>query len=88
VTSLVPSTSAHYPGLRLRKSFSTLELACLNGKFLTFDSRFTSLTSDRKILSVVRHQLIYSQLMDFTVVPWDSLTLMVISLALVNGIHQ
>jgi hypothetical protein len=44
--------------------------------------------SDRKSPSVVRHQLIYSQSMDCTVVPWESLTLMVISLALVNGIHQ
>jgi hypothetical protein len=26
--------------------------------------------------------------MDCTIVPWESLTLMVISLALVNGIHQ
>jgi hypothetical protein len=88
VKSLVPSTSAHYPGLRLRNCFSTLELACLNGKFLTFDSGFTSLTPDREIPSSVRHQLIYSQSMDCTIVPWESFTLMVISLALVNGIHQ
>jgi hypothetical protein len=70
------------------KLFSTLELACLNGKFLAFDSGFTLLTSDRKIPLIVRHQLIYSQLMDCTIVPWESLTSMVISLALVNGIHQ
>jgi hypothetical protein len=70
------------------KSFSTLKLACLNGKFLAFDSGFTSLASDREISSSVRHQLIYSQSMDCTIVPWESLTLMVISLALVNGIHQ
>jgi hypothetical protein len=75
-------------GIKTYKSFSTLELACLNGKFLAFDSGFTSLVPDRKILSIVRHQLIYSQLADCTVVPWGSLTLMVISLALVNGIHQ
>jgi hypothetical protein len=88
VTSLVPSTSAHYPGLRLRNYFSTLKLACLNGKFLAFDSGFTLLTPDREIPSGVRHQLIYSQSMDCTIVPWESLTSMVISLALVNGIHQ
>jgi hypothetical protein len=40
---------------------------------------------DRKIPLIVRHQLIYSQLMDCTIVPWESLTSMVISLALVNG---
>ena len=59
-------------------------LACLNGKFLAFDSGFTSLTPDRKILSGVRHQIIYSQSMDCTIVPWESLTSMVISLALVK----
>jgi hypothetical protein len=75
-------------GVKTYKSFSTLKLACLNGKFLTFDSRFTSWTSDQKSPSGVRHQLIYSQSMDCTIVPWESLTLMVISLALVNGIHQ
>jgi hypothetical protein len=88
VTSLFLSTSAHYPKSRLRNYLSTLKLACLNGKFLAFDSGFTSLTPDREIPLSVRHQLIYSQSMDCTIVPWESLALMVISLALVNGIHQ
>jgi hypothetical protein len=53
--------------------------------FLTFDSGFTSLTPDQKIISNVQLQLIHSHSMDCTNVPWDSLTSMVISLALVNG---
>jgi hypothetical protein len=53
--------------------------------FFAFDSGFTSLTPDRKIPSDVRHQLIYSHSMGCTIVPWLSLTSMVISLALVNG---
>jgi hypothetical protein len=56
--------------------------------FFSFDSGFTSLTPDRKIPSSVRLQLIYSHLMDCTTVPWESLTSMVISLTLVNGLHQ
>jgi hypothetical protein len=75
-------------GIKTWKLFNTLKLACLNGNFLAFDSGFTSLTPDREILLSVRHQIIYSQSMDCTIVPWASLTLMVISLALVNGIHQ
>jgi hypothetical protein len=75
-------------GVKTYKSFSTLKLACLNGKFLAFDSGFTSLTPDQEIPSGVRHQLIYSHSLDCTIVPWESLTLMVISLALVNDIHQ
>jgi hypothetical protein len=85
VTSLVPSTSAHYPGLRLRNHSVPWSLHASMASFLAFDSGFTSLTPDRKILSIVRHQLIYSQSIDCTAVPWESLTLMVISLALVNG---
>jgi hypothetical protein len=53
--------------------------------FLAFESGFTSLTLDRKILSTVRLQLIHSHSMDCTRVPWGSLTSMVISLVLVNG---
>jgi hypothetical protein len=55
--------------------------------FLTFDSGFSLLTPDREILPSVRLQLINSHSLDCTSVPWESLTLMVISLALVNGIH-
>jgi hypothetical protein len=55
--------------------------------FLAFDSGFSLLTPDREILPSVRPQLIDSHSLDCTSVPWESLTLMLISLALVNGIH-
>jgi hypothetical protein len=48
---------------------------------------FLLLTSDREIPSSVQLQLINSHSLDCTRVPWESLTLMVISLAFVNGIH-
>jgi hypothetical protein len=85
MTSFVPSTSAHYSESRLRNYLVPWSLHASMEIFLAFDSGFTSLTPDRNILSYVRHQLIYSHSMDCTMVPWDSLTSMVISLALVNG---
>jgi hypothetical protein len=54
--------------------------------FLAFDSGFSLLTPDREIPPSVRLQLINSHSLDCTSVPWESLTLMVISLTLVNGI--
>ena len=82
------STSAHYPRSRSRNTpFSTLKLACLNGRFLTFGDRFPSLTFDRKIPRGVRRQVIYSHHVDCTAVPWGSSSLSVIPLALVNGLH-
>jgi hypothetical protein len=56
--------------------------------FLAFDNGFSLLTSDREISLSVRLQLINSHSLDCTRVPWESLTLMVISLALVNGSHH
>jgi hypothetical protein len=85
VTSFVSSTSAHYPETRLRNSLVPWNLHASMEGFLAFDSGFTSLTPDRKIPLDVRPQLIHSHSMDCTSVPWESLTLMVISLALVNG---
>jgi hypothetical protein len=85
VTRLVPSTSAHYPESRLRDYSVPCNLHASMASFLAFDHGFTSLALDRKIPSVVRHQIIYSQSMDCTIVPWESLTSMVISLTLVNG---
>jgi hypothetical protein len=56
--------------------------------FLTFDSGFSLLTPDLEIPLNVRPQIIDSHSLDCTsVVPWESLTLLVISLALVNVIH-
>jgi hypothetical protein len=42
--------------------------------FLAFDSGFTSLTPDQKILSDVQIQIIHSHSKDCTRVPWESLT--------------
>ena len=61
---------------------------CLNHRFSLSRHRFTSLTFDRQSRLGVRHQDIYSHSADSTRVPWESLTLMVISLALVNGSHH
>jgi hypothetical protein len=55
--------------------------------FLAFDSGFSLLTPDWEIPLSVRPHLIDSHSLDCTSVPWESLTLMVISLTLVNGIH-
>jgi hypothetical protein len=56
--------------------------------FFTFNNGFTSLAPDWRIPLSVRLQIIYSHSLDCTGVPWESLTLMVISLALVNGSHH
>ena len=87
-TGLFLSTSGYHPGNSIRNKFSTLRFVCLNDRFSCFRNRFTSLTFDRNIPLGVRHQNIYSHLVDCTRVPWESLTLMVISLALVNGSHH
>ena len=83
------STSAHYPRSWSRNTpFSTLKLACLNGKFLTSGDRYTSMTFDRKILRGVRRQVLYSHHVNCTAIPWGSLSLSVIPLALVNSLHH
>ena len=83
------STSAHYPRSWLNNNpFSTLKLACLNVKFLTSGDRFTSMAFDRKILRVVRHQLMYSHHINCTAVPWGSSSLSAIPLAPINSLHH
>ena len=83
------STSAHYPRSRSRNNpFSTLKLACLNGKFLTSGDRFISMAFDRNILSGVRYQVPFSHHANCTVVPWRSSSLLVIPLAPVNSLHH
>ena len=72
----------------LETIFSTLRSVCLNDRFSFSRHRFTSLTFDRQNRLGVRHQDIYSHSVDCTRVPWESLTLMVISFALVNGSHH
>ena len=56
--------------------------------FLAFNAKFSSMTSDWNILSNVQIQNIYLHLGECTDINWGLLTLMVISLALVNSIHQ
>jgi hypothetical protein len=85
--SLFLSTSAHYPGTRLRNYLVPWSLHASMAGFFALDSGFTSLIPDREIPSSVRPQLIYSHSLDCTIIPWGSLTSMVISLALVNGFH-
>ena len=87
MTSFVPSTSTHYSKSRLRNYLVPWNLHASMAGFLAFDNGFSLLTPDREISSSVRLQLINSHLLDCNSVPWDSLTLLVISLALVNGIH-
>ena len=83
------STLAHYLRSRPRNNpFSTLKLACLSGKFLTFGDRFTSMTFERKILRGVWRQVPYSHHVNCTAVPWGSLSLSAIPLAPVNSLHH
>ena len=56
--------------------------------FLSFNGKFSSMTSDWNILSSVQIQNIYLHFGECTGITWGLLTLMVISLALVNSIHQ
>ena len=86
--SFVPSTLAHYLETILRNSLVPWNLHASMAGFLAFDSGFTSLTSDRKIPPSVQPHLIDSHSLDCTRVPWESLTSLVISLALVNGLPQ
>ena len=88
LTRLFLLTSAHHPGNSLRNKFSTLRSVHLNDRFSHSQHRFTSLTFDRQNRLGVRHQDIYSHSVDCTRVPQESLTSMVISLALLNGSHH
>ena len=55
---------------------------------LTDNHGNSSMSLDRQILQVARHQHIYSHFARCTWVPWHSSTSLVSCLALVNGIHQ
>jgi hypothetical protein len=84
MTSLVPSTPTYYPKTGLRNYLVPWNFHALMASLFSFDSGFSSLTPDWDIPLNVRPQLIYSHSLDCTSVPWESLTLMVISLTLVN----
>ena len=82
------STSTHHLGISLRNIVVPSNVYALMAYFLAFNNRFTSYKFDRNIQSSVRHQIIYSHSGDCTRLPWESLTSMVISLALINGSHH
>jgi hypothetical protein len=86
--SIFLSTSTHYLGIRLRIQLVPWNLHASMEGFLTFDSGFSLLTPDREIPLSVRLHLINSHSLDCTRVPWESLTLTVIFLALVNDSHH
>ena len=86
--NLFLSALAPHPGIRLRNQNKYLGPACLNGRLPHFQHEFTSLDLDWNISSSVRLQVLYSHSMVCTEIPWESLTSMVISLALVNSSHH
>jgi hypothetical protein len=88
MTSLFLLTSTHYPGIILRNQLVPWNLHASMEGFLAFDNGFSLLTPDRDISLSVRLHLIKSHSLDCTRVPWESLTLMVMSLTLVNGSHH
>jgi hypothetical protein len=53
MTSLVPSTSTHYPETRLRNYLVPWNLHASMAGFLAFDSGFSLLTPDREVPSSV-----------------------------------
>ena len=86
-TSLFLLNSTPYLGIRIRNQVKYLGPTCLNGRLPHFQHEFTSLSLDWNISSSVSLLVLYSHSMICTVIPWGSLTSMVISLALVNNLH-
>ena len=87
-TGLFVSNPTHTPGISIRNKEVPGDLYTSMPYLLSFNNRFTSLTFDRKIQPSVRRQIIYSHSEECTGVSWESSTLMVISLALVNVFHH
>ena len=87
-TILFLSTTTHHPGIRLRTYSvpwnSHASMVCI----LVFDSCFTSLSSDQKIPWMLDSNSFIHISLECTTVPWGSSSLSMISLMLVNGIHQ
>jgi len=67
---------------------STLELACPNGKFFTLDDKFTSLAFNQVISRVFDFSSFIHIPWIVLIVPWGPLSLLVVSLALVNSSHH
>lgn len=68
--------------------FITLELAFLNGKFFTLDDKFTSLAFDKPISWVFDFSFCIHIPWIVLIVPWGPLSLLVVSLTLVNSLHH
>jgi hypothetical protein len=88
LTSLVPSASTHYLGLRLEIFIVPYSLHALMVDFLVDNSRNAPMSPNFHTLQVTWLQLIHSYLSKCTMVPWHSLSSMVSCLVLVNKIHQ
>lgn len=86
--SLLVNISRLSKKLSQKHPSSTLRLAYINGKFLSSDDRLTVLSFNRKTLYGVQHQNIYSHHAECIVVPWESLSLSVISLVSINNLHH
>ena len=82
------STSTHFPGSWPRLLCSTLELACPNGKFFTLNDKFTSFPFNWVISWVFDFSSCIHISWIVLIVPWGPLSLLVVSLALVNILHH
>ena len=68
--------------------FQLLELASPNGKFFALDDKFTSLAFDQVISRVFDFSSCVHILWIVLIVPWGPLSLLVVSLVLVNILHH
>jgi hypothetical protein len=88
MTSLVPSILTHYPEIRIRNHLVPWNLHALMASIFAFNRG----SHYRPLIERFHQVLIFSSFIrihsDFTLVPWESSTSMVISLDLANGSHQ
>jgi hypothetical protein len=87
-TSLFLSTSTHHPGIRLRNQLVPWDLHASMECLLASDGSFTSLTSYQMIPRVFDLSSFIHICWNVLRVPWESLSPLVISLALVNNVPQ
>lgn len=86
--SLFLSTSTHHLRIRLRNHLVPWNLHASMVGILIFESLFTSLNTDKKIPWMFNYDSFMHISLECTIVPWESSSSLVISLAVVNGIHQ
>lgn len=87
-TDFIVSTSTHYQWLKSRNLSVPWCLQSLVASFPVFESELSSTTPARMILQVFDQQLIHSHSLDCAMVPWRSLSSLVVSLIYVNGLHK